>query len=66
MEGQVTVPDGFVIFSAEEVSTMTTIVILLTASAALAEENTSFIPQGESEIGLVGTFHLVSNPDAVP
>ena len=62
MEGQVTI----VIFSAGEVSTMTTIVILLTASAALAEENTSLIPPGESEIGLVGTIHLVSNPDVVP
>ena len=66
MEEQITIPDGAVIFSAGKVSAMTTIVILLTVSVALAEENTSLISPDGSEIGLLGTFHLVSNPDAVP
>ena len=46
MEGQVTVTDGTVTFSAGEVSTMTTIVILLTVSVALVEENTSLMRLG--------------------
>ena len=67
---------------------MTTIVISLTVSVALAEEDTSSVLPGDSEIGLdlttvvlvngtwififsfvrleVKTFHLGSNPDALP
>ena len=66
MEDLVTVPDGTVTLSAGKVSTMTPIVILPIMSGALAEENASLISRGESETGLVGTFHLVSNPDAAP
>ena len=55
-EEQVVVPDG----------TVTTIVILHIVSVALAGDNTSLVSLGESETGLVGTFHPASNPDAVP
>ena len=52
MDGQVTVPGGTVTFSVEKVSTMTTIVISLTVSVAFAEEDTSLVFPGDSEIGL--------------
>ena len=88
MEGRVTVSGGIVTFSVGEESTMTTIVISLTVSVALAEEDTSLVFPDDSEIGLglttvflgngtwififsvvrleVKTFHLGSNPDALP
>ena len=52
MEGQVTVPGGTVTFSVGKVSTMTTIVISPTVSLARAEEDTSMVFPGDSEIGL--------------
>ena len=52
MEGQVTVPGGTVTFSEGKVSTMTTIVISPTVSLARAEEDTSMVFPGDSEIGL--------------
>ena len=52
MEGQVTVPGGTVTFSVVEVRTMTTIVISPTVSLARAEEDTSIVFPGDSEIGL--------------
>ena len=52
MEGQVAVPGGTVTFSVVKVSTMTTIVISPTVSLARAEEDTSMVFPGDSEIGL--------------
>ena len=52
MEGRVTVSGGTVTFSVEEVSTMTSIVISLTMSVALAEEDTSLVFPGDSEMGV--------------
>ena len=45
---------------------MTTIVDLAHCVRGACGRKYFFDFLGKSEIGLVGTFHLVSNPDAVP
>ena len=52
VEEQVIVPNGTVTLPVGEASTTTSIVISLTVSVPLAEEDTSLVGPGDSEIGL--------------
>ena len=61
MEGRVTVSGGTVTFSVKKVSTMTSIVISLTVSVVLAEEDTSLVFPGDSEMVLDVTTVFLGN-----